>query len=200
MKRLVILILLSMLSLLFAFADTTENIGLSSILFQGTDKGFQWEKQATRGELRTVFFRYNEFIDEKYSYKYNLIQADFDKKISQIPVPKDYSLELDNLNKDIEVLSNRLKETRDSVARILKRERLEYDNSKIDEKVVQEWESPIYASATILNAEDHNKNILEAGYRFRWLDPDYIATGTPLIQLENGELFMGVKGEVRWGN
>ena len=200
MKKLYFALLL--LTLSFSCFAVTENLALESRLFQGGENGFQWDKPATRGEVRTVFYRYDSYLTGILSAFIGNMKNNFnrlDDKLDSIPAQKDYSIDIEAMQRVIDILSDKLEQNKQEISKLKRQQKIDYAGIDKANVMVQEWMQPAYVGITVANASGYQRNILEAGYSFRFIDAEWTAKVTPMAQLDSGSFYTGVRAELHWG-
>ena len=191
-------------------------------LFQGSEKGMQWDKPLTRGQAKVVLSRMGnlldtkiETLDEVLSKKITDTEKELNIRLDEVKAKadkgytqSDYTIKsLNAKDKDIEedialsndkiaALQELIQKTRDQLAYIIRGTKDEI-NTKAKTSADEEYARPFYTTVEI-GSIGTNGNKIEAGYDYKVFDIDYVGTITPLVRYDNGLSFL-VKGSLRWG-
>ena len=196
------------------FAEVTAN-ETEFTLFQGSDKGMQWDAPLTRGQGKVVLMRMATLYDTKIDTLHELLSKKVDEVDARVDKSRDqgnYALEVIKAKdkareEEISALKARISDLQDKL--IAYKEQLDYvsrakrddiKSASLVDGAQEEWLRPWYAVVEIANAGANSYNKLEAGYDLKYSDLTNKYTITPMVKLVDNGLYFGFKGEVRFGD
>ena len=214
MRKLGIVVLGLMLGSMLVMAEVTAN-ETELNLFQGSDKGMQWDAPLTRGQGKVVLMRMATLYDTKIDTLHELLSKKVDDVDARVDKSRDqgnYALEVikaqDKARADeISSLKARISDLQDKL--IAYKEQLDYvsrakrddiKSASLVDGAQEEWLRPWYAAVEIANAGANSYNKLEAGYDLKYSDLTNKYTITSMVKLVDNGLYFGFKGEVRFGD
>lgn len=214
MRKLGIVVLGLMLGSMLVMAEVTAN-ETELNLFQGSDKGMQWDAPLTRGQGKVVLMRMATLYDTKIDTLHELLSKKVDDVDARVDKSRDqgnYALEVIKAKdkareEEISALKARISDLQDKL--IAYKEQLDYvsrakrddiKSASLVDGAQEEWLRPWYAVVEIANAGANSYNKLEAGYDLKYSDLTNKYTITPMVKLVDNGLYFGFKGEVRFGD